>query len=615
METAGSKSAVMIERRLGRIPGLAVLAAACLFAASACTGGKPAAPALVPTKAAGPSAISLSRSGREWAAATLKRMTLEEKIGQLISCRFKGDYLNSGSAEMKRLEDLVRRGRIGGLILFGGEVYETAALLNRLQSLSAAPLLISSDLERGCGNQITGATLFPPLMSIGASGSEELARRMGEATAVEGRAMGIHMTYAPVVDVNIDPDNPIINVRSVGEDPALVGRLTAAFIRGVQENGMFATAKHFPGHGDTSQDSHSLLPTITADRARLESVELQPFRKAIETGVAAVMTAHLFVPALDPRPGTPATLSGPILSGLLRKELGFKGLIVTDALEMKGITNAFSPEEAALKALQAGVDVLLLPLEPLRVIEALAADVRAGRLSMDRVDDAARRVLEAKAALGLHKRRLVDIGAVAGVVGRPDLEESARLAFEASATLVKNENGLLPLKKGEGARLTVLSLSSDKGDYFAGSRFAAEVGRRVPGTSVFFADGDTGKEALGTAMDAAAASDTVVVALFSKLTSGKGSVDLAPEHVELIGRLLTLEKRPKVLVVSFGSPYFLRHFPGIDSYLCFYRNTPQTQEIAAGALFGEIAIGGKLPVSIPGLFPAGYGTALPKVAE
>ena len=297
---------------------------------------------------------------------------------------------------------------------------------------------------------------------------------------------------------------------------------------------MIATAKHFPGHGDTSQDSHSMLPTITADMARLEAVELPPFKRAIEAGVGAVMTAHLFVPALDPAPGTPATLSGPILTGLLRERLGFKGLIVTDALEMSGITNSFTPEEAALKAVSAGVDVLLLSPEPLRIIGSLAADVRAGRLPEGRIDDAVRRVLEAKASVGLDRRRSVDIGAVNRVVGGTRFEEGSRLAFEASVTLVKNDKGTLPLQAGEGGKLAIISLSRDKGDYFAGRQFAAAVKLRVPGAVDMYADGDTGKESLEAAFDFASACDTVVIALFSKLTSGKGSVDLEPGQVELI---------------------------------------------------------------------------------
>ncbi len=548
-----------------------------------------------------------------WVGRTLRKMTLEEKIGQLIAVRFSGVFRNEEDEELRAVEDLIVRKKVGAVIIFGGEVYETAHVLNRLQRLARYPLLVASDLERGTGNQITGATLFPPLMSLGAAGSEAVAREMGRVTAVEGRALGIHMTYAPVVDVNINPDNPIINTRAVGEDPELVSRIAAAFIAGVQGAGMIATAKHFPGHGDTSEDSHSLLPTITADRDRLEKVELYPFRRAIEAGVGAVMTAHLYVPALDPEPGLPATLSEPILSGVLRRRLGFKGLIVTDALEMRGITDSFPPEEAALRALRAGVDMLLLPLETEKVADSLVRAVREGRISEARINESVARVLRAKAGLGLHRERFVDIERISRVVGSLQARRSALEAFERSVTLVKNEGAVVPLAADR--KIAVVSLSSDRGDYYAGRQFAAAVRRRAPAALELYADGDTGQESLDEALEAARRCDIVVVALFSRLSAGKGSVDLEPKHKAFVERLLGLEARPAVVAVSFGSPYFLRSFPGVDAYVCLYRNTPQTQEVAAAALFGELDVSGRLPVSLPGLFPFGHGLELKKIKQ
>jgi len=536
----------------------------------------------------------------------LARMTLEEKIGQLVACRFTGDFANFGSAAVKDLDALVVNQKIGGLILFGGEVLETATLTNHFQRLAKLPLLMASDFERGTGNQITGATLFPPLMAIGAAGSEELAYDMGKITAIEGRAFGIHMTYAPVVDVNINPANPIINTRAIGEDPALVGRLAKAFIRGCQENGMIATAKHFPGHGDTDQDSHSLLPTISADRARLDRVELAPYRDAIAAGVQAVMTAHLFVPALDPTANLPATLSEPILTGVLRKELGFKGLIVTDAMEMAGITNSFTTEEASLRALLAGVDLLLLPPEPAKVVASLVEAARAGKLPRARIDDAVRRIVTLKLRLGLFKNRLVDLRALPRVIAfKPSLDRAWQ-AFESAATLVKNEGAILPL--AHDRKLAVFALSSDPGDYYTGRPFAAEVAKRRPGTRIFYADGDTGWDSLTVDLASALNTDIAVFALFSRLGAGKGTVDLEPKHITLIQKWIGAGK--PAVVVSFGSPYFLRHFQEAAAYLCMYRNTPQTQPIAARVLFGELDPKGKLPVSLSGPFPAGHGLSL-----
>jgi beta-N-acetylhexosaminidase len=547
-----------------------------------------------------------------WVARTLKKMTLEEKVGQMVACRFTGDFRNADSAAIRELESLVSKSGIGGLILFApARVYESAELANGFQKLAKVPLLMAADFEAGAANRVTGATLFPPLMALGATGSEELAYAMGRITALEGRAMGIHMAYAPVVDVNINPDNPIINTRSIGADPALVSRLADAFIRGVQDNGMIATAKHFPGHGDTSQDSHSLMPTITADLERLEKVELFPFKAAVDAGVRAVMTAHLAVPALDPTPGLPATLSAPILTGVLRQKMGFKGLIVTDALEMGGVTNAFSTEEAALRSVLAGVDMLLLPPEPAKVIAYLAAAVRDGRIPISRIDASVRRILEAKAALGLDRKRFVKIDELRRLVApRAFLDEAAK-TLDSSATLVRNEGAVLPLA-GEPEKLAVLSLSSDLGDYYAGQAFVAAMRSRFPGLAACYADADTGQDRLDEAFAKAATADTVIVALFSRVSDGKGSVDLEPGHVELIRKLAALPDGPKVVAVSFGSPYFLRHFPEVDAYLCLYKNTPEAQAAAARALAGEMDVTGKLPVSIPDLYPIGHGLELKK---
>ncbi|HUU37509.1 MAG TPA: glycoside hydrolase family 3 N-terminal domain-containing protein [Candidatus Desulfaltia sp.] len=538
-------------------------------------------------------------------------MTLEEKVGQMIAWRYNSHFVNLDSAYVGELVDLVNRKRIGGLIIFAGEVYETAHLTNYLQQQAKIPLLVAADFEWGAAMRINGTTLFPPLMALGAAGSEELAYEMGRITAVEGRAMGIHMTYAPVVDVNINPDNPIISARSLGESPESVGRLAAAFIKGCQENGLIATAKHFPGHGDTATDSHNLMPTIDADLDRLEKVELYPFARAIEAGVEAVMTAHLYVPALDPTPGLPATLSPLILTDLLRKKLGFDGLIVTDAMGMGGITKGFSPRDAALRAVKAGVDMVLLPPDPPSVIEALAAAVQSGEIAQSRIDESVSRILALKARLGLPKKRLVDISELARKVASRENLRQAALTFEKCVTLVKNEGEILPLTSETfGKRIAVLSLSSDADDYFAGRPFVREVQRRRPDAAAFYADAFTGWEFLREARAQAMDADIVILALFSSLRTSKGSVDLLPNHIDLVRELTWAGK--KTVVISFGSPYFLLHFPEVSAYACLYRNTVPAQEAAARAVFGEIDIEGRLPVSIPGLFPIGHGLTFKK---
>jgi beta-N-acetylhexosaminidase len=537
----------------------------------------------------------------KWVRATLSRLTLDEKIGQMVACRYNGRFFGADSDYLGDLKDLIIKQKIGGLIIFAGEVYETAHLTNELQALATIPLLIAADFEWGAAMRINGTTLFPPLMALGATGSEELAYEMGRITAVEGRAMGIHMTYAPVVDVNINPDNPVISTRSAGENPEDVGRLTAAFIRGCQANGMIATAKHFPGHGDTALDSHSLLPTIPRGRERLEQVELYPFAQAIKAGVEAVMTAHLHVPALDPTPGLPATLSPLIITDLLRKQMGFRGLIVTDSMGMGGITNSFTPQDAAIKAVRAGVDMVLLPPDAPGVIEALRKAVSSGEIPVSRIDESVRRILALKARLGLPKNRFADIDRLPQKIASKAHLRQALLTFEKSVTLVKNNGEILPLSPATLLKkIAVFSLSSDADDYYAGSVLLREVQKRRPGAFVFYADAFTGEEYIREAKARASDTDIVILALFSSLRTAKGSVDL----IAWAGK--------KTVVVSFGSPYFLQHFPEVDAYVCLYRNTGQAQEVAARAIFGEIPIEGRLPVSIPGLFPAGYGINISK---
>ena len=553
--------------------------------------------------------LFLGSSEAKWVRKVLSQMTIEEKIGQLMICPYSGRFLNRESEEMKSLESLVVKRKIGGLILYGGNVYETAYLTNRLQKLAEIPLLISSDLERGLGNQIEGATQFPPLMALGAIGSEEKAYLMGKVTAAEARAIGIHLTYAPVADVNINPDNPIINVRSLGESPEQVSRLATAFIRGCQDNALLATAKHFPGHGDTDLDSHSELPTIKADLERLEKVELYPFRKAIEAGVSVIMSSHLYLPALDPTPYLPASLSPLILTELLRKKLEFKGLIVTDAMDMGGITTHYSPEEAALNAVQAGADLILKSPQPEEVIEYLIEAVKRGELSESRINASVKRILEAKAKLGLHINKLVDTDSLDEEIASEEHLHLARQMFEDSLTLVKNDNQTLPLTDSD-LKIAVFSLSSDPGGYFAGKTLIEEVEDRYPDLISFYAEAYTGENYLHEGMEKMEEADVVVFALFSRRRARKGTVDLELKHIQMVRE--AAQGAIPVVVISFGSPYFIRHFPEVDSYLCVYRWSKEAQSTAARAIFGEIDIKGKLPVSIPDLYPLGHGLTLSK---
>ena len=439
--------------------------------------------------------MKFGSSESRWVKQTLSRFSLEEKIGQMLCLGFYGHFVNRDSSDWQKYLTWIKTLKIGGLAVYSGDVHETAAMLNSLQELSDTPLLIAANLERGLVNQLEGASQFPPIMSIGATGSEELSYRMGKVTALEARAVGIHMAYFPVVDVNINPNNPIINTRSFGENPGDVGRLAAAYIKGCQENGLIATAKHFPGHGDTESDTHNVLAVVQGDLNRLQTVELFPFQMAVAAGVQAVMTAHISIPVLDPSPDLPATLSWPILTGLLRQKMGFKGLIVSDSMGMGGITTLYSQEQAAVQAVRAGVDIILLSPEPELVVQALLRAVISGQISEARIDESVSRILRAKAMLGLHADRVVDVDILSRKLAAPAHLQLAEEIYEQSMTLVKNDGDWLPLSR-QDLKLGVYSLSSDPGGYFEGRPFVREIKKRIPHAVEFYAEASTGKEFL-----------------------------------------------------------------------------------------------------------------------
>jgi beta-N-acetylhexosaminidase len=551
--------------------------------------------------------LSPTPSDLRWAARSLQLMTVEEKVGQMLVVRAPGNFLNTESEALRDLDFLVAGLKVGGLTVFAGQPLETAWLVNHLQKLAAVPLLVSSDFERGAANRVEGATLFPPLMAIGAADSEELAFQMGRITAVEGRAMGIHQALAPVADVNINPLNPIINTRSVGEDPEQVARLTRAFILGCQQNGMLATAKHYPGHGDTDIDTHLNLAVIHGDRERLEKVELYPFRRLVDAGILSIMTGHLAVPALDATAGQPATLSPAMLTEILRKQMGFQGLIISDAMDMGGITSLLPAGEAAVRAVEAGVDMVLLSPKPREAGQALVAAVRSGRIPEKRIDASVRRILNIKARLGLGRQKMVALDRLPEIIGSPENRRWAARAFRDSLTLVKNEGEVLPLT-ADLQKIAVLSLSSDEGGYFAGRTFVQEIGKRRPDAVAFYADAHTGPSEIEDGLHKAGEAEAAVVALFSSLRDRKGTVGLSPAHVQAVKDLAAVQKN--LIVVSFGSPYFLQEFPEVPCYLCAYKDSDESQQAAAGALFGEFDIKGRLPVSLPGLYERGHGLVL-----
>jgi beta-N-acetylhexosaminidase len=563
---------------------------------------RPARGATAGTHVAKPPSKALAED--KWVRETLARLSLREKIGQMIMTSFTGKQSSNRGRNLREIKKEIAVNKVGGLIMFRGRVHETVALTNRMQRMAKIPLLLASDFEHGVGTQVAQAASFPSNMAIGATGSEEYAYDQGKITALEGRALGIHWTYAPVADVNSNPDNPIINTRAYGEDPKQVSRFVTAFVRGAQENGMMATAKHFPGHGDTSEDSHSQLVTISADRQRMEQIELAPFAATIASGVQSIMAGHIAVPKLTGDPNLPATLSHEIITDLLRRDLGFKGLVVTDSLEMGAVTNRFGPGEAAVKAVEAGVDVLLMPPAPSAAIEAILQAVATGKISEPRINESVERILRAKARLGLHRNRYVDVKRADKILSDASHRAKAQEIAERAVTAVKNDDGLLPLDHGKTKRILSVIVSESK-DLDVGSLFQQEMKKRSALVTTATIGRSSRPSAIEDVVQRAAHADLIVCAPFVRFRPKKGTIDASERQATVIERLLQTGK--PVLVVAFGSPYLIRQFPQIKNYLLTYDLADVSQRAAARAIFGEIDIQGKLPVSLAESFPAGHG--------
>lgn len=554
------------------------------------------------------------RDGSSWAETALAQMGVREKAAQLMMPWILGDFAPDGSAGAERVRRMIQEHRIGGVIVSAGSPTEVAVKLNGLQELSELPLLVGADLETGAGFrfrspvtlpgliELGGATDFPPLMAVGATGDPRLAYDMGKVTAVEARAVGVHLPFAPVLDVNNNPDNPVINVRSFGQDPARVGELGAAFVRGIQEWGGMATGKHFPGHGDTDVDSHVDLPVVRVDRARLDSLELVPFRAAIGAGMGGIMTAHLAVPGVTGGAGVPATLSANVLTSLLRDSLGFGGIVVTDALDMAAIDRRFPRGEAAVRALEAGADLLLMPPDVGAAVQAVAAAVQSGRISMARLDSSVLRILRLKEELGLHVTPKVPVEGVAARVGIPEHRDLAREIAERSMTVLRNERGLLPLRGTRTANVSVLTVRRVN-DLLAGRSFNARLRQTYPRLRDEVVDRGAPRAAWDDAFGRARRSDLVVVSVH--LPAGVEP----PEELSRFVRRLEDARVPHV-VVSFGNPYLVREFPGVQGYLLAWGSAEASQVAAARALLGEIPVQGRTPIAIPPVAHVGDGIPL-----
>src|SRR5213080_1867633 len=559
----------------------------------------------------------LSPAAKEWVETTLRKMTVDEKIGQLLFTTYHGSLTATDTAAYQQVMHDVTDLHVGGFInithgsplgVVKSQAYPTAVLNNQLQAKSKLPLLIGADFERGTAMRLDEGTSFPTAMALAAGGNLKDAYTMGKITAVEARAVGIHWIYAPDADVNNNPGNPIINTRSFGEDPERVAQFVSEFVRGVRENGGLATAKHFPGHGDTAADSHIDLPVIRADRARLDQLELVPFRAAIAMQVDSIMTGHLNVPALEPDPNTPATLSHNILTDLLRNQLGYQGLIVTDAMDMGGITVRYAPGEAAVRAVAAGADCLLMPPVPDAAFEALQAAVKSGRISKERLDAAVRRILQAKSRLGLNASRIVDVNAINKKIGSVAWQKEAQDISDRGVTLLRDTPHLLPLDGTKASRALVLAFYADPEPY-PGEDLERELRSRFDSVTTLRADTRFVNAGI-LKLPSPDSYDVAIIAFFVRVSDRKGNVDVPAEQAALAEQVYKAGK--PVITVGLGSPYLIERFPQAEAWLAAFGISDVAQISVARALFGEIPVRGHLPVTVPGVnLKAGFGIEVP----
>jgi beta-N-acetylhexosaminidase len=578
---------------------------------------------------ASPGPIHQGRAGEQWADKTLRKLSREEKVGQLFMIWARARFFNTDGPEYAELRDRVQRYHIGsvamsvpveaGVLLKTGP-YEAAMLLNQLQADSKLPLLVAADFERGVGTRIVGSTVFPHAMAFGAAARPELAEAFGRITAEEARALGVHWNFFPVADVNSNPKNPIINTRSFGEDPKLVGDLLAAHIRGARAGGLITTAKHFPGHGDTDSDSHFGVARVGGDRARLESVELLPFRRAIEAGVDSVMVAHVTAPALEPDPNRVSTTSPLIVTDLLKNKLGFKGLVVTDAMDMAGLTALYADHigREAVDAFKAGNDLLLIPADLDASYNAVLEAVRSGEISAARLDESVGKILRLKAALGLPRERRVDVARIATRFGRAQNAKAGQDAADAAVTLVRDSGKVLPLAatatatnalpyapttKTEARALALIFANDFHSE--AGRVFAMELRARIPEAAVIEVDPRSAAASSMEVLEAVGRAQTVIAAVYAIPEPGQ-----AAQKTDAMRALLqdVLDRaRDRTVVIAMGSPYVATGFPTTTTYLCTFSDATVSERSAIKALFGEIPIHGRLPVTIPQVAERGTG--------
>jgi beta-N-acetylhexosaminidase len=592
--------------------------------------------------------VELTKSGRHWAEKTLKNLSLEEKVGQMIQVRYFMDFENFNSDSYKEFRNQLQKYHIGSVTLtvhVDGELLqkdlplEVAAVTNQLQRDSKLPLLFSADFERGLASRLNSVPAFPDAMAFGATGKPEYAERFGAITGVESRAIGIHWNLSPVADVNSNPANPIINTRSFGESPDEVASLVAAFIQGAHANGMLTAAKHFPGHGDTGTDSHLGVARVEGDLSRLRSVELPPFQKAIDAGVDSILIAHVAVPALEPDPNKVATISRKVVTDVLKDQLKFKGVVITDALEMRGMTSIYPPgsgsptARAAVDAIKAGNDVILWPTDLDGAFNGIVDAVKRGEIPEAQINKSVQKILEMKASVGLDKARLVDLQQISYLVSKPEDVQFAQQVADDAITLVRDNSQVIPLSKYQpppteaeifqtnvapNGKVVVIVITDDVQAPWGRAFVSAFKARRAD--ALFFSvDNGIAQPLAPEILDAVRKAEKVIVAAYvvptpakQVLVNGKleNTVGLQQGNGDLLQQVLNVATA-KTVLVALGNPYVAQGFPSVQTYICTYSNAASSELSAVKGLFGELQSHGKLPVTLPGIAQRGFSLPWP----
>ncbi len=538
----------------------------------------------------------------------LSKMSLREKVGQLFVVSTDGYFENRQSDGFRKLKHAIQDDHVGGIILFHGTVYGQAMLINKLQQMSDTPLWITEDMEFGSAMRINDGIRFTPPMGVAATQNIHYAYESGRVTALEAKALGVNQIFAPVVDVNNNPANPVINVRSYSEDPDTVAKYADAFVQGVSSEGIVATAKHFPGHGDTHLDSHIGLPVVRYGYQRLDSLELIPFRRLIKQGVPSIMTAHIAFPKISGDPGLPGTLDPDIVDGILRDSLNYQGLVVTDALNMGGVANHYSPAKDAVMALKAGADLLLMSPDVSTAINAVIDAVHDGQLSETRINHSVRKLLVLKIKHGLFRNPFLDLDHLDKTIHSPENEIISREIARKSVTLLRNRNDILPINPHRFTRVTVIAMSDDRSGN-TGDILAREIRRFHPDVRFHIFDDRTCDEDLHNIYRDVRWSNLVIIGSFIHVRTGK-NLQFNARQRHFLSRLPRYHKTTAML--AFGSPYVLSSLPGADVQVCAWSSSSEQVRQTVPALFGASAIDGRLPISVPPVYQIGGGLSLPK---